>query len=173
MAQKLEVGDRAPAFELPAVYGYKAGATSPSAEEGVVIKLKEFEGKKWVILSFYQFDSSPEDTRLVVSLNGYVRKYQKKEVELLGVSWNGVQSHRQFIEVYQLGYTLLADEHKVMTEKYGVIYEEDDMGQMVKRIRRCTILIDKTGMVRAIWDNIEDMRGHPLEIWEFIMKEKG
>ena len=132
-----------------------------------------FEGKKWVILSFYQFDSSPEDTRLVVSLNGYVRKYQKKEVELLGVSWNGVQSHRQFIEVYQLGFTLLADEHKVMTEKYGVIYEEDDMGQMVKRIHRCTILIDKTGMVRAIWDNIEDMRGHPLEIWEFIMKEKG
>ena len=40
MADKLEVGDRAPNFELPAVYGYKPGATSPSAEEGVVIKLK-------------------------------------------------------------------------------------------------------------------------------------
>ena len=69
MADKLEVGDRAPNFELPAVYGYKAGATSPSAEEGVIIKLKELEGKKWVILAFYVFDSSPEDTRSMVCFN--------------------------------------------------------------------------------------------------------
>ncbi len=172
MAQKLEVGDRAPAFELPAVYGYKAGATSPSAEEGVTIKLKEFEGKQWVILAFYQFDASPEDTRMMVSFNGYQRKYQKKECELLGVSWNGIQSHRQFIEVYQLNFSLLADERKEMTEKYGVVYEEDDMGQMVKRVQRTTMVIDKTGMIRAIWDNIEDLREHPREVWEFIQKEK-
>jgi len=85
---------------------------------------------------------------------------------------NGVQSHRQFIEVYQLGFSLLSDERKEMTEKYGVIYEEDDMGQMVKRVRRSTYLIDKTGMIRAVWDNIEDFREHPREVWDFIQKEK-
>ncbi|MCF8721149.1 peroxiredoxin family protein [Nitrospina gracilis] len=172
MADKLEVGDRAPNFELPAVYGYKAGATSPSAEEGVTIKLKDFEGKQWVILVFYTFDASPEDTRLMVSLNGYNRKFQTKEVEMMGVSWNGVQSHRQFIEVYQLGFTLLSDEKKEMTQKYGVVYEEDDMGQMVKKIRRSTFVIDKTGMIRAIWDDIEDLREHPKDVWAFIQKEK-
>ena len=43
MSDLLEVGDRAPNFELPAVYGYKAGETSPSAEEKVLISLKEFQ----------------------------------------------------------------------------------------------------------------------------------
>lgn len=173
MADKLEVGDRAPHFELPAVYGYKAGATSPSAEEGVTIKLKDFENKQWVILVFYTFDASPEDTRLMVSLNGYNRKFQTKEVEMMGVSWNGVQSHRQFIEVYQLNFTLLSDEKKEMTEKYGVVYEEEDLGQMVKKIRRSTFVIDKTGMIRAVWHDIEDLREHPKEVWAFIQKEKG
>jgi len=86
MADKLEVGDRAPNFELPAVYGYKAGATSPSAEEGVTVKLKEYEGKKWVILAFYVFDASPEDTRSMVCFNEWNRKFRTKEVELLGIS---------------------------------------------------------------------------------------
>ena len=29
MPDELEVGDRAPAFDLPAVYGYKAGRDQP------------------------------------------------------------------------------------------------------------------------------------------------
>jgi peroxiredoxin Q/BCP len=28
-------------------------------------------------------------------------------------------------------------------------------------------------MIRAVWDNIEDLREHPREVWEFIQKEKG
>ena len=47
------------------------------------------------------------------------------------------------------------------------------MGQMVKRIHRTTFVIDKTGMIRRIWDNIEDLREHPREVWELIQKEKG
>ena len=45
MPDELEVGDRAPNFELPACYGYKAGASSPSAEEKVKVSLKDFEDK--------------------------------------------------------------------------------------------------------------------------------
>jgi len=47
MSDALETGDRAPAFELPAVYGYKSGASSPSAEEKVMVKLKDFQDNKW------------------------------------------------------------------------------------------------------------------------------
>jgi peroxiredoxin Q/BCP len=172
MSDQLEVGDRAPNFELPAVYGYKAGATSPSAEEKVIIKLKDFEGKKWVILSFYAQDSSPEDTRLMIGFNEWNRKFKTREVEVMGCSWNGVNSHQQFIEVYQLGFTLLADEYKKATDLYGVIKEVDDLGTMVKVIERTTFVIDKTGMIRGIWRNMEDLRDHPREIWEFIQKEK-
>ncbi len=172
MADELEVGDRAPSFELPAVYGYKAGATSPSAEEKVKVSLKDFQDKKWVVLSFYVYDSSPDDTRLMVGFNEWNRRFRTREVELLGCSWNGVNSHQQFIEVYQLSFTLLADEHKEVTAKYGVVKEEDDMGQMVKKIDRSTFVIDKTGMIRAIWRNIEDLRGHAKDVWDFINAEK-
>ena len=157
MPDELEVGDRAPNFELPACYGYKAGASSPSAEE---------------ILAFYRQDSSPEDTRLMVGFNEWNRKFKTREVEVLGCSWNGVNAHQQFIEVFQFGFTLLADEHKKVTEQYGVIKEEEDLGEMVKYIERTTFVIDKTGMIRGIWKNHEDLREHPATIWEFIQKEK-
>ena len=100
MPDELEVGDRAPNFELPACYGYKAGASSPSAEEKVVVNLKDFQDKKWVVLAFYGQDSSPEDTRLLVGFNEWNRKFKTREVEVLGCSWNGVNAHQQFIEVY-------------------------------------------------------------------------
>ena len=64
------------------------------------------------------------------------------------------------------------DEYKKTTELYGVIKEEDDLGQMVKVIERSTFLIDKTGMIRAVWRNIEDLREHPREVWDVIQKEK-
>jgi peroxiredoxin Q/BCP len=67
---------------------------------------------------------------------------------------------------------LLADEYKKVTDLYGVIKEEDDLGQMVKVIERSTFLIDKTGMIRAVWRNIEDFREHPREVWDVIQKEK-
>ena len=172
MPDELEVGDRAPNFELPAVYGYKAGASSPSAEEKVTVSLKDFQDKKWVIIVFYRQDSSPEDTRLMVGFNEWNRKFKTREVEVLGCSWNGVNSHQRFIEVFQFGCTFLADEHKKVTELYGVIKEEDDLGQMVKYIERSAFVIDKTGMIRAIWRNIEDLRGHSAIVWEFIQKEK-
>ncbi len=172
MPDLLEVGDRAPNFELPAVYGYKAGAKSPSAEEKVRISLKDFQDKRWVVLCFYVFDSSPEDTRLMVGFNEWNRRFKTREVEILGCSWNGVNSHQQFIEVYQLGFTLLADEYKDATEKYGVIVEEEDLGQMVKKVQRSTFIIDKTGMIRAVWRDIEDLRNHAKEVWDFIKAEK-
>ena len=172
MSNALEVGDRAPGFDLPAVYVYKSGEASPSAEEKVKVRLKDFLDKKWVVLCFYAQDSSPEDTRLMVSFNEWNRKFKTREVALLGCSWNGVNSHQQFIEVYQMGFTLLADEYKKTTELYGVIKEEDDLGQKVKVIERTTFVIDKTGMIRGVWRNLQDLREHPREIWGFIQKEK-
>tara|TARA_B100000686_G_scaffold213738_1_gene220721 strand:- start:1756 stop:2277 length:522 start_codon:yes stop_codon:yes gene_type:complete len=168
----LEEGDRAPNFELPAVYGYKAGETSPSAEEKVLISLKDFQDKRWVVLSFYRQDSSPEDTRLMVGLNEWNRKLKTREVELLGCSWNGVNSHQQFIEVFQLGFTLIADEHKKVTEQYGVVQDIDEHGDIIRTVERSTFIIDKTGMIRKIWRNIEDLRGHAKEIWSYIKAEK-
>ena len=172
MSDLLEVGDRAPNFELPAIYGYKQGYTSPSAEQNVKISLKDFQDKSWVALVFYKYDSTPEDTRLMVGINEGLRRFKTREVEVMGCSWNGLNSHQQFIEVYQFGLTLLADEYKEVTEKYGVIKEEDDMGKMVKYIERSCIVIDKTGSIRGIWRGIEDLRGFGKELWEFVKTEK-
>ena len=108
----------------------------------------------------------------MVGFNEWNRKFKTREVEVLGCSWNGVNSHQQFIEVFQFGCTFLADEHKKVTELYGVVKEEDDLGQMVKYIERSAFVIDKTGMIRAIWRNIEDLRGQSAVVWEFIQKEK-
>ena len=57
----------------------------------------------------------------------------------------------------------LIDIHDGIVNKQGIIG---------KKIFPKKIFIDKTGMIRAIWRNPEDLRDHPADIWEFIQKEK-
>ena len=45
----LQVGDRAPDFDLPAVQG----------ERQVMVKLSDFRGKKHVVLTFHPLDWTP------------------------------------------------------------------------------------------------------------------
>ena len=85
MPDELEVGDRAPNFELPACYGYKAGASSPSAEEKVKVSLKDFEDKKWVVLDL---DTS-EGMKQAAFYDAWAGHGWRKVSGILTPTWTG------------------------------------------------------------------------------------
>ena len=123
---KLNVGDRAPEFELPGT-------------GGKTYRLADYRGRKLVI-AFYPGDFTPTCTKQFCSYRDQSEKLDDLGADVLGISPQSVESHERFTEEKKLNVPLLADEDKSVARAYGVL-----AGPMV---RRAIFVIDEEGMVR-------------------------
>jgi Peroxiredoxin len=96
MASGPAPGDPAPEFE---------GLTT----EGERVSLADYRGRK-LVLYFYPRDDTPGCTRQACSLRDHAAELAAKGAAVLGVSTQGVESHRAFTSKYRLNFPLLADE---------------------------------------------------------------
>ncbi len=123
---KLNVGDRAPEFELPGT-GDKT------------YRLSDYRGRK-VILAFYPGDFTAVCTKQFCSYRDQSDKLDGLGADVLGISPQSVDSHERFVEEKRLNVPLLADEDKAVAKAYGVL-----AGPMV---RRAIFVIDEEGVIR-------------------------
>lgn len=147
---KLEVGDKAPAFDLPAF---------PKGR----VKLSQFKGKQNVVLYFYPRDDTPGCTKEACGFRDDLPKFESGDTVVLGVSTDTVDSHQKFAEKFSLPFPLLADEDHAVADKYGVWVEKNMYGKKSMGIERATFLIDKTGKIAAIWRRVK-VDGHVDEV---------
>ena len=90
-------------FVLPAALraapAPKAGAPAPEfslpAQDGTGVSLKELRGK-WVVLYFYPKDFTPGCTLEAHGFQRDEKSYLAKNVVVLGISLDSVESHRKF-----------------------------------------------------------------------------
>jgi thioredoxin-dependent peroxiredoxin len=123
---KLNVGDRAPDFELPGT-GEKT------------YRLADYRGRK-LVLAFYPGDFTAVCTKQFCSYRDQGEKLDGLGADVLGISPQSVESHERFTEEKKLNVPLLADEDKNVARAYGVL-----AGPMV---RRAIFVIDEEGVVR-------------------------
>ena len=145
----LKVGDKAPAFELPAV------------PEGR-IKLSQFKGQN-VVLYFYPRDNTPGCTTEACDFRDSFAQFQQLDTVVLGISTDDVTSHQKFATKFALPFPLLADTDHAVAEKYGVWGEKSNYGKKYMGLIRSTFLIDKQGKIAAIWSNVR-VAGHVAKI---------
>jgi peroxiredoxin len=126
----LPAGTPAPDFTLP---------VTPDQR----VSLSELRGRP-VILAFYPADWSPVCGDQMALYNQILPEFAKAGAELLGISVDGVWSHRAFAEDRHLHFPLLADfEPKGdVARRYGV-YREDD-----GTTERALFVIDGDGIIR-------------------------
>jgi peroxiredoxin Q/BCP len=123
---KLNVGDRAPEFELPGT-------------GGKTYRLADYRGRK-LIVAFYPGDFTAVCTKQFCSYRDNSDKLDGLGAEVIGISPQSVESHERFTEEKRLNVPLLADEDKSVARAYGVL-----AGPMV---RRAIFVIDEEGIVR-------------------------
>jgi len=129
---KLKEGVKAPSFNLRA-----------SSEKKVA--LKDFKGKKRVVLYFYPKDDTPGCT---IEACGFRDKFKAIEGEgavIFGVSPDGPEAHEKFINKFKLPFTLLADESKKTCKDYGVWVKKSMYGKSYMGVARSTFKARKTG----------------------------
>ena len=149
-AKELSVGDPAPDFRLPST-------------EGREISLKEFRGKKNVVLYFYPKDDTPGCTKEACSFRDERPKFDKKDAVILGVSFDDLASHAKFVEKYRLPFTLLSDSDKEVASAYGVYKEKSMYGRTYMGIERSSFVIGKDGRIAAVYRKVK-VDGHSDEI---------
>lgn len=149
----LKVGDKAPEFSL-------------IGDSGEKISLKDYKGKK-VVLYFYPKDMTSGCTQEACDFRDSIKKFEKKNTVVIGVSPDDTKSHNKFKDKYGLPFTLLSDETKEMLNDYGVWQEKSMYGRKYMGVVRTTFIIDEKGKIEKIYDKVK-VPGHIEEILKEI-----
>lgn len=112
-------------------------------------------GKK-VVLYFYPRDDTPGCTVEACSFRDSVEEVRKRGWEVVGVSTDGVLSHKRFEQKYHLNFPLLADPDKELAHAFGVLAP---MGYA----RRATFLVGANGVIRHVFPKVSP-KGHAEEV---------
>ena len=129
MAKALDVGDRAPDFELPGPGGRPVSLAALRAQGPVVV-------------FFYPKDNTPGCTRQVCAFRDHFADFVAAGAQVVGISRDEVASHAAFAGQHGLTYPLLSDDRGAVAQRFGV---SKMLGLMPGRV---TFVVDRDGVVR-------------------------
>ncbi len=133
------------------------------SSEGREITLKEFSGKKKVVLYFYPKDDTPGCTVEACGFRDKYGEFEKRGAVVLGVSPDGAAAHQKFIGKFKLPFTLLCDEEKKTCKAYGVWVKKSMYGKEYMGVARTTFVIGKDGTIEKIFEKVKP-DGHNGEV---------
>ena len=106
------------------------------------ISLDDYRGK-WVVLYFYPQDFTSGCTVEARRFQQDLDKYEARDAQIIGVSVDDVDSHREFCDAEGLKFPLLADTDGSVSKAYG-----SWLGSMSLRH---TYLIDPDGLLKKVY----------------------
>lgn len=145
----IEVGDKAPNFELP-------------DETGNVVSLDDFNGNN-IVLYFYPKDNTPGCTTESIGFSEAKDQFAACDTVILGASRDSVKKHQNFIKKQNLTVKLLVDEEGTLCNDYTVWVKKKLYGREYMGIERATFLIGKDRTLKKIWRNVK-VKGHVDEV---------
>ncbi len=122
------------------------GASAPDftlrSQDGEEVNLGSVLGQKDVVLYFYPKDNSPGCTTEAHAFKDSYGVFKELGAEVIGVSSDSVDSHRDFAAKCDLPFTILSDSDGKVRKLYGV---PSSLGLLPGRV---TYVIDRKGVVR-------------------------
>ncbi len=134
--------------------GIKAPDLTLTDKDGNAVSLSDFLGKK-VVLYFYPKDNTPGCTRQACAFASAYSGFLEKDAVVIGISRDGVDSHRRFAERYSLPFILLSDPELKAIEAYGVWQEKKLYGKTSMGVVRTTFIIDENGIISHIMPKVK------------------
>ena len=131
----LKIGDACPTFTLV-------------NQENKEINLADFIGKKILVVYFYPKDNTLGCTKEACSFRDRYEDFKDLGCEVFGISSDDAKSHQTFSTQYNLPFSLLSDSDQKVRKAFEV--PTNLFGLLPGRV---TYIIDKTGIVRGIFNS--------------------
>lgn len=147
----IQVGDRAPEF-------------TATAQDGRQVRLADYLGKKTVVLYFYPKDHTSVCTAQACSFRDAYEDFVQAGAEVIGVSSDTAESHRDFAEKQRLPFVLVSDRDQSLRKAFGV---PKTLAIIPGRV---TYVIDREGVVRHIFNSQLNAGRHIAESLEIVRK---
>ena len=129
----MNIGENAPNFTL-------------QDKDGKTVSLSDFKGRK-VVVYFYPKDNTPGCSRQAVGFAENYNEFQKRNITVIGISKDSVESHVKFAKKYNLPFILLSDPELTAIQAYGVWQEKKLYGKVSMGVVRTTFIIDEKGII--------------------------
>jgi thioredoxin-dependent peroxiredoxin len=150
---KFTEGDTLPDFKL-------------KNQHGELVNISDFIGKKNLVLFFYPKDDTPGCTREACSFRDHYETFVDAGAEVIGISGQSVESHKNFAEKHNLKYQLLSDEKNKVRKQFGV--PTNMFGLLPGRV---TYVADKTGKVISVFNSQTQVEKHVEEALKALGKK--
>lgn len=132
----VDVGDKAPDFILPDIDLKKQS-------------LKDYVGKKKIVLAFFPLAFSPVCTNEMCSFRDSEQQLNSLDAQVIGISVDSPFTLKAFAEQHGFKFPSLSDFNREVSKRYGVLHEEILGLRGVSK--RSIFIIDKDGVVRYKW----------------------
>jgi thioredoxin-dependent peroxiredoxin len=139
--------------------------TLPLASFGT-ISLSNMRGRP-VVIYFYPKDDTPGCTTEACGFQQALPDFGNLDVAVIGISKDTVESHAAFAKKYNLQFHLASDANSDTAESYGVWVQKNMHGHKYMGIERTTFLIDRQGIIRAIWPRVK-VEGHVEDVLKYV-----
>ncbi len=134
--------------------GQKAPGFSLKDQNGALVKLSDFKGRK-VLVYFYPRADTPGCTTQSCAVRDARQDMKKLDVDVLGISPDTPEDQKKFDVKFSLGFPLLADTDHAVAEAYGVWGEKTNYGKTSMGIIRSSFLIDENGAIQRAWYKVK------------------
>lgn len=132
-----EVGSAAPGFNL-------------QDQNGEWHDLKDYHDS-WLAVYFYPKDDTPGCTTEACSFRDNIYAFKAIGANVVGISVDDVESHKEFATKYKLPFTLLADVGGKTSEAYGVLIDY----KMMQIASRQSFLVNPEGVIVKHYDEVD------------------
>lgn len=138
----MKVGDKIPLFELP-------------DKNGKIHSIENYLGDKKLVIYFYPKDDTPGCTKEACSFRDAYEDFVEMGCEVIGISSDDVETHKQFSDKHNLPFLLLADEKNVVRKLFKV--PRNLFGLIPGRV---TYVVNENGVVVKIFDSLFQAEKH-------------
>jgi thioredoxin-dependent peroxiredoxin len=141
----IKLGDQIPDFSL-------------TDQDGNLLKISDYFGKKKLVIFFYPQDGSLNCTREACYFRDLSDVFDEADAIVIGISSQSVESHKEFAEKNRLKYTLFSDTGNIVRKLFGV------PGKVFGLIPgRVTYVADRSGKVVYIFNSQTETQRHADE----------
>ena len=141
-------------------------------ENGESVSLSDFRGQQ-VIVYFYPRDNTPGCAKEAVGFTELYDEFAALNTRIVGISPDSAQSHRKFIGLYDIPFTLLSDPEKEVMAEFGAWGKKMMYGKEVTGTIRSTVWVDEQGVEVKHWKKVPKAADHAMKVLDQLKQRAG